>query len=112
VFLNALLLKTCNLEEISEPEHVLHQKRVLRFLLSIPTGPKHLTRVYVIKDDSECLGSAPKRKQNPYLLGRINVLNNVSELLTLGQKTLLECEEFDILDDEAYFVFVVIAFLV
>ena len=51
----ALLLKPVKLEEVGEPEHVLHQVYVFAFLLFVSAGPEHLVGVHEVEHDSEGL---------------------------------------------------------
>ena len=51
----ALLLEPVKLEEVGEPEHILHQVYVFAFLLFVSAGPEHLVGVHEVEHDSEGL---------------------------------------------------------
>ena len=84
----------------------------MTFHLLVAACPEHFASVDIIKDDSEGLGSGPQRKKNPYLLSVIDILNNISELLRLRHESLLEGEEFNILDNKTDLIVVVIRVLI
>jgi len=81
VLVDALLLELVELEKVSEPEDVLHEVNVFAFLFFVSTCPKHFICVHKVKYDSEGLGCGPEREQNPYLLGVVDAVHDVPELL-------------------------------
>ena len=55
VLVDAHSLQVVELEEVSQPQHVLHQVYVLALLVFVTAGPKHFSRVDVIENNPECL---------------------------------------------------------
>ena len=74
-------LQAVQLEEISQPQHVLHKVYVLALLILVATGPEHLTCVDVVEDDPEGLSCRPEGQQDAYLLCIVDVSDDVPELL-------------------------------
>lgn len=69
------------LEEIGEPQHVLHQVNVLALLLSVAACPEHLVGVYEVEHYSEGSCGRPEGQQDADLLSVVDAVDDVSELL-------------------------------
>lgn len=69
------------LEEVGQPEYVLHQVNIIALLFLIPARPKHLVRVHKVEDDSESLRSGPKWEEDTDLLGVVDAFDDIAELL-------------------------------
>lgn len=110
--IDALLLQAMQLEEVCEPEHILHQIDVFTLLLAVTRRPKHFIRVHKVEYDAERARRRPQRQQNPNLLSFLDAGDDFTELLGLLQEVLLKREKFDILNHKANLVARVVRVLV
>lgn len=59
VFVDAKLLQTMQLEEVCQPQHVLHKIDIRALLVLVAARPKHFSGVDKVKDNPKCLRSGP-----------------------------------------------------
>jgi hypothetical protein len=103
VLVDADGLQRVDLEEVSQPKHILNQVQVSTLLLHIPTGPEHLASIHEVQHNPECLGFGPQREQDSDLrLLVLDVGHYLSELGGLLGEVLFESEEFNVLHHEAH----------
>lgn len=92
------------LEEVGQPEDILHQVHVFAFALRVSRGPEHIVAVDEVEHDLERLCHRPERQQNAYLLALLDLGDDVAELGALLKEILLEGRELDVFDYEANLV--------